>query len=167
MEIFEIHITGDKSILDHGKKLSLKTISIDLVRPDKSYYRTKHMTSHVHSCETYYDCKRYVDKIVEQLKNYGVEIKRIKIECPFYKHYEGMSLYLEVHEESESGEYPLSINQGKNYYLSTEREYDKYKYRDLLAKHSKSEEDKTIELCLHDTNIEEDKDWFDLYKRKI
>ena len=40
MKTFEIHITEEESILNSAKELNLKTIVIDLLKPDKSYYRT-------------------------------------------------------------------------------------------------------------------------------
>ncbi len=169
MEIFEIHITGDKSIIDAAKSLNIKTIVIDLVGPDKSFLRTEYMTSHVHRCENYDECKKFVDNVVNQLQEAGVQIVRVKIECPFYAHYKDKSIYFEVHYEAVNNCYPLSKNQGKSVYLCTAREYDKEKYDALWLKHIhySSRRDLVVELCLYDTYVEEDKDWFELYENSI
>ena len=164
MEIFEIHITGDEKIIEAGGNLGIKTIVIDLVKPDKSYYRTEHMTSHVHHARNYDECKTYVDELVDKLITLGVQIKRVKIECPFYQGYVNRSLYFEIHYDSEDNKYPLSQNRGKDTYLCTVRTYEKKEYYVLLYKYARDPKpNQVMELCLHDTDVNEDKDWFDLY----
>jgi hypothetical protein len=168
MEIFEIHITGDEAIIDASKPLGIKTIVIDLVKPDKSYFRTEYMTSHTRISYDYEDCKQWVDDLVAKLTTAGVKIVRVKIECPLYPQYRDKSLYFEVHYEGERA--PMSRNHGKNFYLCTAREYDRSKYDALWQKHGgiflfTPPPHWTMELCLYDTNVEEDKDWFDLYER--
>lgn len=172
MEIFEIHITGDEKILNIGNELGLKTITIDLLKPNRSYHRTEYMTSQVHHAENYFECKAYVDDIVDKLVDKGVEIKRVKIECPYYKHYDYQSLYLELHYRAGCNTYPLSHTRGKDEdtYLCTVRTYDKGEYTTLLWNHTRgvvSKRDLVIELCLYDTDVNEDKDWFDLYEQGI
>jgi hypothetical protein len=164
MEIFEVHITGDEKIIETAKSLNVRTIVIDLVKPDKSYFRTEYMTSHTYRCENYDECKVYVDDIVAKLKEAGVNIVRVKIECPLYPQYRERSLYFEVHYGAYNNTYPLSRNKGKDHFLCTAREYDRSKYDDLARKHLCFLP--TMELCLYDTNVEEDKDWFDLYERQ-
>src|SRR5581483_3801547 len=136
MEIFEIHITGDKKILEAGNKLDIKTITLDLVKPDKSYFRTEYMTSYIHRCENYGECKKFADNLVNQLLNEGVQIIRVKIECPYYSHYKDKSLYFEVHYQAENNLYPMSQNKGKDYFLCTVREYDKDRYDSLRQKYT-------------------------------
>lgn len=164
MEIFEIHITGDEKIIEVAKKLDVKTIVIDLVKPDRSYFRTEYMTSHTRMSHDYDDCKQWVNDLVKQLTTAGVNIVRVKIECPFYPKYRDRSIYFEVHYDAVSNVYPMSRNKGKDSFLCTAREYDKDKYDDLAWRHSGVTRDCTMELCLYDTNVEEDKDWFDLYE---
>lgn len=156
MEIFEIHITGTDSIIDMAKKIPIKTIIIDLLKPDKSYHRTEYMTSQVHKAENYQACKDYVDSIVPRLG----ELSRIKIECPYYKHYVNQSVYIESHFNAVGSEYPISKNKNKDSFLATDREY-KIKNYGFFHRNYK---DVVVELCLYDTNVEEDKDWFDLYR---
>lgn len=156
MEIFEVHITGDESILNHAE---VKTISIDLLRPDKSILRTEHMTSHVCKFENFNKCKSYVDQVTKKLLDSGTNIVRVKVECPYYKHYVDQSLYIESHFVDNGFKYPSSKNKNKHSILATKREYDHSKY-EAFTKKSKNE---IIELCLYDTNVQEDKDWFDLY----
>lgn len=170
METFEIHITGDKKIIEAAKQLDVKTIVLDLVKPDKSHFRTEYMTSHAARFKSYNSCKEWVDNVVARLIEAGVEIIRVKIECPYYQQYKNKSLYFEVHYEGERG--PMSRNHGKDYFLCTAREYDRSKYDALWQKHGgifllTPPPHWTMELCLYDTNVEEDKDWFDLYENSI
>jgi hypothetical protein len=161
MEVFEIHITGDKFILDAAKPI--KTISVDLLKPDGSLLRTEYMTSHVSRHTSYDMCKAYVDDIVDAMKAKGVQIVRVKIECPYYEHYKDQSLYIESHFDGRgSSGYPLSRNQRKLEIMATDREYDKEDYESFRIVWL----DETVELCLYDTFVEEDKDWFDLYKER-
>lgn len=166
-EIFEIHITGNEKIIDAAKPLNLKTITLDLLKPDKSWLRTEYMTSQEHRCDSYDACKKYVDEVVEKLVNAGVEIHRVKIECPLYAKYREQSLYCEIHYRSDWNKFPLSKNRGKDYCLLTAREYDKAKYDKLWIDHIsckwREPPDCVTELCLYDSNVNEDKDWFDLY----
>lgn len=156
MEIFEIHITGTESIIDLAKNVPIKTIIIDLLKPDKSYHRTEYMTSQVYKAENYQACKEYVDSIVPQLG----EVNRVKIECPYYEHYVNQSVYIESHFKASNSKYPISKNQNKDSFLATDREYniENYGFFRRLYKGV------VVELCLYDSNIQEDKDWFDLYK---
>lgn len=170
MEIFEIHITGDDKIIKAAQELGVKTIVLDLVKPDKSHHRTEYMTSDARSFHDYEECKVWVDDLVMRLRETGVEIIRVKIECPYYSHYKDKSLYFEVHYQGERG--PMSRNHGKDYFLCTAREYDRSKYDALWQKHGgvflfAPPPHWTMELCLYDTNVEEDKDWFDLYGSQI
>lgn len=159
MEVFEIHITGDESILKAAHPI--KTIAVDLVRPDLSVLRTEYMTSHVSRHSSYDMCRAYVDDIVAAMKEKGVQIVRVKIECPYYEHYRDQSLYMESHflATGYDGGYPMSRNKRKADFLATDREYDKAQY-DEFREWWKNED---VELCLYDTFVEEDKDWFDLY----
>lgn len=159
MEIFEIHITGDKSILAEAAKLGLKTITIDLLTPQKEKMRQEYMTSQIEKMENYEECRKHVERLVESLKRKQVEIIRVKIESPDYAHYRSRSLYMESHFEAIDHLFPMSQNIRKDTVLGTDREYSQEKYDDFRAKYI----DKELELCLYDSFVEEDKDWFDLY----
>lgn len=168
LQVFEIHITGDKKIIEAAKSLNVNTIVIDLVKPDRSYFRTEYMTSHTYRCKDYDECKQWVDGIVSKLKDAGVNIIRVKIECPRYPQYADQSLYFEIHFQAKDNcRLPMSRNHGKDYFLCTDREYDKKSYGALAIKYCcmwRAPPHFTTEYCLYDTNVEEDKDWFDLYE---
>ena len=51
MEIFEIHITGDESIIQASARLGVRSIVIDLLHPDQTHYRTEYMTSNIRKLE--------------------------------------------------------------------------------------------------------------------
>jgi hypothetical protein len=158
MEIFEIHITGEEAILEAANKLGVKNITIDLLAPDRKHHRTEYMTSDVKRFANYDSCKEYVDKLVKQL---GVHIIRVKIESPYYAHYKDQSCYIESHFDTENNEYPISRNQNKTTCLSTDRCYEKDSYDAFREKY----EGKVVELCLFDSYVEEDFDWFAFYPR--
>lgn len=163
MEIFEVHITGGESILDAAKSLNVKTISVNLLRPDGSHLRTEHMTSQVYRFPSYQDCKQHVDSLVEQLRTAGVGISRVKIESPCYEHYMEISLYCESHFPATDWSYPVSRNARKTDRLATDRQHKKdaepgyYEFRALHA-------GRDLELCLYDDNPQENLDWLQLYK---
>lgn len=159
MEIFEVHITGDESILLTGQNRGMKTITVDLLKPDRSYLRSEYMTSHVCRFSDYKSCKEYIDREVIALKEAGTTIFRVKIESPYYSHYVNESLYIESHFEAKDNHYPISINRKKTNYLATDRTFKKEEYSEFVKIHK----DHELELCLYDSFPEEDRDWFQLY----
>lgn len=172
-EVFEVHITGDESIIAACEKLGCRTITIDLLKPDKSVLRTEYMTSlivhmapgSVAAMRGYEGCRSFVSKICGELEKLDVKIFRVKIESPYYKHYEDQSLYMESHYVTEDNKHPISRSRHKTTCLATERTYDKLDYQAFRQRHKGRE----VELCLMDTFVTEDKDWFDLYaaERKL
>ena len=165
MEVFEIHITGDESIHSVAGKYNHKTIAIDLLRPNLTCLRVEHMTSLIFKYQNenaYEECKKTVDEIVGLYKKDGVQISRVKIECPYidHCHYKDQSMYIESHFKTEDNHYPVSRNQKKTTLLATDREYDLDKYQEFVELHHGRE----LELCLHDTNPTEDiEDWMWLF----
>ena len=162
METFEIHITGDESIITVAKDLKIKTIVVDLLTPKRESLRHEYMTSLVYKAESYPICKTYVDDLVDQLESHGVQIKRVKIESPIYDHYIKDSLYIESHFPATDWQYPVSRNIKKQFKLATDREYDVNQYHSFMNLH----EGKEFELCLYDTNTHEDMDWITSYKKE-
>lgn len=161
VKIFEIHVTGDESIHEIAKLRSHKTIVIDLLRPDGSVMRTEHMTSIAAKFLTVIGCHLFVSDLVCYLEANGVNIFRVKIESPYYEEYKPIGLYMESHFEAEDFVFPTSKNKNKTTLLATDRQYKQDQY-DAFRKQYKGKE---VELCLYDTNIVEDADWFDLYKK--
>lgn len=161
MEIFEIHITADDKIHEVAKQHNHKTIIVDLLNPDKTLIRSEHMTSIISKHSSYDECKIFVDKIVQIYKDGGVEICRVKIECPIYDHYINQSIYAESHFETNGNEYAISRNQKKTVFLGTDREYNKENYHEFIDKHK----GRDLELCLYDDNSSEDSDWLDLWNK--
>ena len=45
--------------------------------------------------------------------------------------------------------------------MATSRTYDKYEYDNFMEVFGSNDEE--VELCLFDTFVDEDKDWFELY----
>ncbi len=160
MEVFEVHITGDSSIIEQANKIGVKSIEINLLKPDKSYLRTEYMTSQVYRFEDFSQCKKHVEEVVEKLKAANVLVHRVKIESPYYEHYVKQSLYMESHFEAKSDCFAMSKNVRKDTFLATDREYDQSYYNAFKEIYEGEE----LELCLYDDNIAEDADWFELYE---
>lgn len=157
METFEIHITGaTKAINTQLDRLGIKNIIIDLLKPNYRVLRTEFMSSFVTKHNNLDDCKRYVDSVIANL---SCEIIRVKIESPYYEHYKEQSLYLEAHFKPFNTNYPIARNIKSFKELATDRTYDKDEYEAFQNKWIKED----VEMCLVDSFIEEDKDWFDLY----
>jgi hypothetical protein len=158
METFEVHITGDESIIAACEKL--KTIAVDLLRPDLSVIRTEYMTSYEKKAPNYDICKMEVHGIVNWLNQERVKVHRIKIESPVYAHYIDRSWYIESHFDSDVRlPYPLSRNQKKTSLMGTDRVHGIKHYDDFMKKWEGS----ILEICLYDTFVAEDKDWFEAW----
>ena len=158
METFEIHITGSKGINEQLDRLGIKNIIIDLLKPNYRVLRTEFMSSFISKHTNFEECKKYVDSI---LANLSCEIIRVKIESPYYEHYKDQSLYLESHFRPFNLEYPISRNIKSFKDLATDRTYEKSQYEAFKKKWKRAD----VEMCLYDTFVEEDKDWFDLYQK--
>lgn len=158
MEVFEVHITGDESI--HVAAQPVKTIAVQLLNPAGQIIRTEHMTSMRMRADNYEMCLAEVEKLVVSLSSRGVKICRIKIECPFYAHYSGQARYIESHFETTEFILPVSRNAKKTTLLATDRTYDHAEFDSFAQRYHGAE----VELCLFDSWVGEDQDWFDLYK---
>jgi hypothetical protein len=159
MKLFEIHITGEKSILSEFELLGIKTIVIDLLYPDKTILRTEYMSSFILKKESIGECINYVVDLLSKIKT---KIIRVKIESPFYDEYKDLSLYMESHFiPGDDVSYPVSQNQKSGKYMGTDREYNKSNYQDFIDKWIGNNNE--IELCLYDSFKEEDFDWFEKY----
>ena len=156
MESFEIHITGSSDINQQLDKLGIKNIIIDLLKPNKEVLRTEFMSSFISKHKNFDECKAYVNSLLDLLT---CEIIRVKIESPYYGHYVEQSLYMESHLSPINNRLPISRNTRTNKLMATDRCYHKEQYP-LFANYYKMFE---VELCLYDTFVEEDADWFKLY----
>lgn len=162
MKTFEIHITGSPNINDILNDLGIKNIIVDLLTPEGEYLRSEHMSSFVEKHEDFNQCQNRVTSLVNELKSNGVEIYRVKIESPYYPEYVEMSKYIESHFVKKDNQYALSANRKSGKVIGTDRTYDKTQYdkfKDLWK-------DEDVELCLFDDNIEQDKDWLELFGNK-
>ena len=157
METFEVHITGSKGINEELDKLGIKNIVIDLLKPNKDVLRTEYMSSFITKHANLIGCQFHVNSILDKLTS---NIIRVKIESPYYEHYKKGSLYLESHFPPFNEEYPISRNAKSNKLLATDRTYNKIEYRDFAEKWKHVE----LEMCLVDTFVNEDMDWFKLYE---
>lgn len=159
-KIFEIHITGEKSINEEFNKLGFKNITVELLTPENTLFRTEYMSSFIIKEQTFGNCVNYVESLLNKLKS---KIFRVKFESPYYEELIPFSIYMESHflptDNKWNYSYPVSRNKKSQKLMATAREYNKDKYQLFLNKW-KGEE---VELCLLDSFKEEDKDWFELY----
>lgn len=161
MEIFEVHITADQGIHAAAKACGMNTIAVELLTPKLEVIRVEHMTSHLFRFHNYEECRRHVENLVDGFE-WNLKIVRVKIECPVYDHYVAQSLYMESHFEQKEPEWPASRNVRKSTLMGTDRVYNQEAYKAFQDRWA----GQTVELCLYDTFIEEDKDWLDLWPHK-
>lgn len=160
MEVFEIHITGSHGINNELDSLGIKNIIVELLTPELKLMRTEYMSSFVIKKGSLLECKAFVDDLVNKLKS---QIIRVKIESPFYEHYIDNALYLESHFKPFNDAFPISRNARSKKLMATARTYEKTHYEAF----KKEWENEDVEMCLVDTFVNEDKDWFDLYQKKF
>lgn len=169
--IFEIHITGSLNIHNVCKTLGVKTIAVELLKPDGSILYIEDMTSFIFKGSEV-DMYERVLSLVGDLSRNRVVIDRIKVETPYvgYEHLIPKSKYMETHfkcgeriVEDELFILPTSRNIEKTSYLATDRVYDSSKYQDFYEKYKDNE----LELCIFDSNVNQDKEWFDLYTKDL
>lgn len=165
MELFEIHITGkEEKILEVLTKLELKSITIELLAPQGQIIRREYMSSIQKSFFNYKRCIEWVNDLVIELIKNRCSIQRVKIESPYRINYAKKAIYIESHFYPFNQQFPISRNFSSQKLLATDREYDKNNFYKFKEKYKKQKAE--VELCLFDTFINEDKDWFDLYKQK-
>ncbi len=159
MKTFEIHITGvNKNILMEFENKGIKTLHAQLLSPTEEIVGEEFMSSLIKKFETYEDCKLWVDELCSKIHT---DIRRVKIECPVYEEYIERSLYIETHFPTTNNLSPFVKNVRSSKLVSTEREYDKTKYKEFIEKYK---DNKEVELCLYDDYIREDFYWFNLFK---
>lgn len=167
MESFEIHITGSENILSILNELEIKSLHAEIKNPKNETIAVEYMSSFVREFNNYEDSKKWVDDFVNILEEKGVEIYRVKIECPYYyEHYKENSVYVEAHfpTNENNKEYPFIYNVRSKKYTSTDRKYLKSEYPDFIEKW-KDTEKVEIEYCLYDDNIRFDDIYIRLFNK--
>ncbi len=160
MQLFEIHITGDESIIKHLDELYIKNISVELLKPNGDVLRTEHMSSFVEKHETQWTCLERVQVLVKELTERGVNIIRTKVETPYDENLAPYSIYMESHFKTTDNKYPMSRNVKSGKIMGTDRTYKQFEYNEFRNKWENEE----VELCIYDSFSDEDKDWLTLYK---
>lgn len=161
--IFEIHITGSINIREVCKTLGVKTISVELLKPNGGTLYIEDMTSFIFKGSEI-DMYERVLLLVGDLSRNNVSISRIKVETPYVgcEHLVPKSKYMETHfqcGERSRFTLPTSRNTKKTTFLATDRTYDQSNYFEFYKKYKNNE----LELCIFDSNIEQDREWFELY----
>jgi hypothetical protein len=165
---FEFHITGNPKIHDAASYYGIKSIAVDLHRPNGSILRTEHMTSYVAQLSNVNCLLNAMDearKTVQHILKVGyvkdLKIWRVKVECPYMQGIPAQ--YIEAHYDSDKFEYPTSRNIGKltPVYMATEREYDSNNFLEFNSVHRAANH--IVELCVFDSYVSEDEDWMRLY----
>lgn len=158
---YEIHVTGDESIIENANKLGWKTIEIDLLKPDGSVLRREYMTSEIRKYKSLTNAFDDLILLTSNLHIMGTTVIRSKIEAPPYPYLSPLAFYLESHFETNSNEYPISRNSKKTKILATDREYNPDNFNAFIEKYKGRE----LEICLYDSDVNEDKDWFNLWEK--
>lgn len=167
--IFEIHITGSMNIHEVCKTLGVKTIAVELLKPNGKTLYVEDMTSFIFRGSEI-DMYERVLLLVSDLSRNNVSISRIKVETPYVgcEHLASKSKYMETHFKcgeldgpDEQFVLPTSRNIKKTTFLATDRTYDQSNYFEFYQKYKNDE----LELCIFDSNVEQDREWFELYAK--
>lgn len=153
MKIFEIHITGDENI---HKLKDIKTITVEDLSPNGDIININHMTSHVIKKDSIIKAINIACDLATDISKFS-QLKRLKVESPYYPEFYYLSLYLESHINRDIFKLPTSRN--KNKLMATDRIYRKDEYKKFREVHSEDE----IEMCLIDNGIDQDQKWMSLY----
>lgn len=157
---FEIHITGEKNILEEFDNLKIKNITVCLMDKNNDVLREEYMSSFIIETKNYKKCKKFVNEIIAKLRS---KIYRVKIEAPYKPFLVDHAVYIESHFlfDGINDQYPISINKKSGKILCTDRCYEKEYFAMFKVKWRDAE----VELCLYDDYIREDFDWFALYHK--
>lgn len=165
MELFEFHITiaplSVQNFISICDVFDIKRIEIESLDGNGNGIKIEHMTSFTRKLENYYQAFKLITEMDYYLQRLGCTIYRSKIESPYYEHYKEKSLYLETHFTSNLYDLPTSRSVKKDKLIATDREMNKDNYLDFIALHEPL--GREIEMCLYDTNIILDKQWFEAY----
>lgn len=174
LKIYEVYLTfKNKETMDRFHRSCIEVI---LVNPYNITVGYEYMTSYLLKCKSLHECLKIVAEDVALLNLYDTCI-RAKVESPPYEEYFETALYAECHYKvndpgpSDVWGYryfdeptSFSIKPGReNKYLATERTWQRNGFRDFVKYHSQNYANREIELCLIDTNSEQDREWFDSY----
>lgn len=162
MKLFEIHITGDSSlILAEFEAMGHKTLSINLLNPMHNAIGYEYMCCIQQKFETYEKCLEFTLELTAKIKS---GVARVKIESPMYHEYMDKAIYAEAHFiPEEPCTLPTVYNKNSKKFVSTERTYDKDKFLDLNTKYVNINYSE-VELCLFDSNPQFDDFWLSHYK---
>jgi hypothetical protein len=166
MTLYEIHITGEPSIIDELSKLNIKNITVELYAPNGIILRKEYMSSFVEKFSTYRECVDFVNTLLQSLTS---KVIRAKIETPYDEKLLPFCYYVETHYPfTGCYDYPVSRNVESEKMMCTERSYMWGSSGSTVpeAVSKWKSEGKEIEMCLYDSFMDEDSDWFDLYKTK-
>jgi hypothetical protein len=160
MEAYQICITGSENIIEALKSVQQKGISINLVTPEMKSIRTEYISSIISNFETYGECKLWTDSFIDNLSSMDVDIIRVKINAQYKKSDEDKSLYLEVCFPPRNEDLPMLYNSDLALMFAVDRVYDKSIYDYFTKKYA----DYDMEMCLYDSFVENDYDWFSYYE---
>ena len=139
----------------------IKCIEIESLNIYGQNIGTQHMTSIIKKFTDKEEAVEFAKSLSYKFGKCGISVHRTKVESPIYDEYLYDALYVESHFESNQFIFPTSRNVKKNTLLATHREYDINAYQYFIDFHNKRNHE--LELCLYDTNVYIDFDWFNCY----
>lgn len=165
MKTFEIHITVNDNVAQFHNVcefiLGIKTIQIESLDRFSNPVDVQHMTSIIKNFTDKQTAIDFATDLSKLLNKLDFNVIRTKVESPIYDEYLYDALYVESHFESNQFIFPTSRNVKKSTLLATHREYDINAYQYFIDFHSKRNHE--LELCLYDSNINLDTEWFNCY----
>lgn len=156
---FEIHITGSKNILKH--LAADNQLTVEMLDRSGEVFDTDYMSA-IDFRGSYIDMLTFVANLINYLTFRDVDIYRVKVETQPSPELFQTALYIERHFEMEKADdyvYPVSLLANKNKYVGTSRTYNRSEFAEFANRYDKTE------LCIIDSNVNHDKDWFDIWEK--
>ena len=158
-EVFEIHITGEPEIIKWLERRNYPYLAIKMLDRDLQTVSLDCMSAIKLEVPDLFTAQSWVIERLCELNSEDINVYRVKIEAPPLDKYLKKCLYIERHWKTslKNVEFPLSYVVNKTKYVATERCYDKKLFKQFSEQYEKTE------VCLIDTNINHDKNWFKIW----
>jgi hypothetical protein len=156
--LYEFHITAYESSIQELSKNDIPIIGIEALAPSGYAVQLDWMTSYT---DFFYSQESAINYIGVLLKKINfTPIYRVKVETPYDNSLIMEEFkYIETHLNSLDNNLPKSRNIITNKIISTDRTYNFKEFHSFAERYNTSK----VELCVMDTNIYHDHNWFMFY----
>ena len=156
--LYEFHITAYESSIRELKRYDIPIIGIEALSPSGYAVQWDWMTSYSDFFPSQESAINYIRVLLKKVK--FTPIYRVKVETPYDNSLNMEEFkYIETHLNSLDNNLPKSRNIITNEIISTDRTYNFKEFESFAERYNTSK----VELCVMDTNIYHDHNWFMFY----